>query len=105
MQLSVGAPDGVGRRVVGVFSQVEGEGEGEGVWTRHASGVLSADVPVVGEGLGVWPPVGAVAVEVGGVYERLAGVGLEYGPVFQGVRAAWRRGDEVFAEVALGEEQ
>ncbi|WP_438479029.1 type I polyketide synthase, partial [Streptomyces asiaticus] len=105
VQLSVGAPDGVGRRVVGVFSQVEGEGEGEGVWTRHASGVLSADVPVVGEGLGVWPPVGAVAVEVGGVYERLAGVGLEYGPVFQGVRAAWRRGDEVFAEVALGEEQ
>ncbi|WP_438494789.1 hypothetical protein, partial [Streptomyces asiaticus] len=64
MQLSVGAPDGVGRRVVGVFSQVEGEG----VWTRHASGVLSADVPVVGEGLGVWPPVGAVAVDVGGVY-------------------------------------
>ncbi|WP_344341099.1 SpnB-like Rossmann fold domain-containing protein, partial [Streptomyces rhizosphaericus] len=25
--------------------------------------------------------------------------------MFQGVRAAWRRGDEVFAEVALGEEQ
>nr|WP_262706335.1 type I polyketide synthase [Streptomyces sp. NEAU-383] len=42
---------------------------------------------------------------MGGVYERLAGVGLEYGPVFQGVRAAWRRGDEVFAEVALAEEQ
>ncbi|MEU8878359.1 SDR family NAD(P)-dependent oxidoreductase, partial [Streptomyces javensis] len=51
------------------------------------------------------PPVDAVAVDVGGVYERLAGVGLEYGPVFQGVRAAWRRGDEVFAEVALAEEQ
>ncbi|MGW7688323.1 SDR family NAD(P)-dependent oxidoreductase, partial [Streptomyces asiaticus] len=64
-----------------------------------------ADVPVVGDGLSVWPPVDAVAVDVGGVYERLAGVGLEYGPVFQGVRAAWRRGDEVFAEVALGEEQ
>nr|WP_325114272.1 SDR family NAD(P)-dependent oxidoreductase [Streptomyces sp. GMR22] len=105
VQVSVGAPDGVGRRVVGVFSQVEGEEEGEGVWTRHASGVLSADVPVVAEELSVWPPVDAVAVDVGGVYERLAGVGLEYGPVFQGVRAAWRRGDEVFAEVALGEEQ
>ncbi|WP_413105775.1 type I polyketide synthase [Streptomyces sp. Inha503] len=103
VQLSVGAPDGVGRRVVGVFSQVEGEGEG--VWRRHARGVLSADVPVVVDGLGVWPPVGAVSVDVGGVYERLAGVGLEYGPVFQGVRAAWRRGDEVFAEVALAEEQ
>ncbi|WP_344599137.1 polyketide synthase dehydratase domain-containing protein, partial [Streptomyces violaceusniger] len=105
VQLSVGAPDGVGRRVVGVFSQVEGEGEG--VWTRHATGVLSVGVPVVADEyeLSVWPPVGAVAVDVGGVYERLAGVGLEYGPVFQGVRAAWRRGGEVFAEVALAEEQ
>ncbi|WP_308125004.1 polyketide synthase dehydratase domain-containing protein, partial [Streptomyces sp. NEAU-YJ-81] len=46
-----------------------------------------------------------MAVDVGGVYERLAGVGLEYGPVFRGVRAAWRRGDEVFAEVALAEEE
>ncbi|MGQ4366284.1 SDR family NAD(P)-dependent oxidoreductase, partial [Streptomyces sp. SAS_272] len=27
----------------------------------------------------------------------------EYGPVFQGVGAVWRRGEEVFAEVALGE--
>ncbi|MFS7880252.1 type I polyketide synthase, partial [Streptomyces asiaticus] len=76
VQVSVGAPDGVGRRVVGVFSQVEGEEEGEGVWTRHASGVLSADVPVVAEELSVWPPADAVAVDVGGVYERLAGVGL-----------------------------
>ncbi|MFK0259693.1 SDR family NAD(P)-dependent oxidoreductase, partial [Streptomyces sp. NPDC090445] len=25
----------------------------------------------------------------------------EYGPVFQGVRAAWRRGEELFAEIAL----
>ena len=30
---------------------------------------------------------------------------LEYGPVFQGVQAAWRRGEEVFAEVSLAEEQ
>ena len=27
--------------------------------------------------------------------------GLEYGPAFQGLRGAWRRGEEVFAEVAL----
>ena len=31
--------------------------------------------------------------------------GLEYGPVFQGLRGVWRRGGEVFAEVALDEEQ
>ncbi|MYU20018.1 hypothetical protein GTZ78_57440, partial [Streptomyces sp. SID8361] len=69
-------------------------------WVRNATGVLSVGGRGVVEGLGVWPPVGGVAVDVGGVYERLAGVGLEYGPVFRGVRAAWRRGDEVFAEVA-----
>ncbi|HEX8074798.1 MAG TPA: SDR family NAD(P)-dependent oxidoreductase, partial [Thermoleophilaceae bacterium] len=28
-----------------------------------------------------------------------------YGPAFQGLRAAWRRGEEVFAEVALAEAQ
>ncbi|WP_434101097.1 type I polyketide synthase [Streptomyces malaysiensis] len=103
VQLSVGVPDGVGRRVVGVFSRLEGAEEEP--WVRNATGVLSVGGPGVVEGLGVWPPVGGVAVDVGGVYERLAGVGLEYGPVFRGVRAAWRRGDEVFAEVALAEEQ
>ncbi|WP_448330697.1 type I polyketide synthase [Streptomyces sp. DSM 41534] len=103
VQLSVGVPDGVGRRVVGVFSRLEGAEEEP--WVRNATGVLSVEGPGVVEGLGVWPPVGGVAVDVGGVYERLAGVGLEYGPVFRGVRAAWRRGDEVFAEVALAEEQ
>jgi acyl carrier protein len=48
-----------------------------------------------------WPPVGAVGVSVDGVYERLAGSGLVYGPVFQGLRAVWVRGEEVFAEVGL----
>ena len=36
-----------------------------------------------------------------GLYDRLAEAGLEYGPVFQGLRGVWRRGGEVFAEVAL----
>ena len=34
---------------------------------------------------------------------ELAEQGLEYGPVFQGLRGVWRRGGEVFVEVALGE--
>ena len=38
-----------------------------------------------------------------GLYEELAAAGLGYGPAFRGLRAAWRRGDEVFAEVALPE--
>jgi acyl carrier protein len=37
------------------------------------------------------------------VYAGLAAAGYAYGPSFQGLRAAWRRGDEVFADVALPE--
>ncbi|MDT0310199.1 SDR family NAD(P)-dependent oxidoreductase [Streptomyces sp. DSM 44917] len=51
----------------------------------------------------VWPPAGAEAVPLKGGYERLAALGFGYGPLFRGLRAAWRRGEELFAEVALPE--
>ncbi|MDW4903718.1 polyketide synthase dehydratase domain-containing protein, partial [Streptomyces californicus] len=54
-----------------------------------------------GEGLAEWPPAGAEPVETEGYYEGLAEAGFDYGPAFRGLRAAWRRGDEVYAEVAL----
>src|SRR5260370_1087343 len=44
---------------------------------------------------------GPVRVDLAGFYEEAAAAGSVYGPVFQGLRAAWRRGGEVFAEVAL----
>ena len=49
--------------------------------------------------------MGAEVVGIDGLYDTLADMGLEYGPVFQGLRAVWRRGDEVFAEVSLAEDQ
>jgi len=49
----------------------------------------------------VWPPAGATAVDLAGFHERLTEAGFAYGPAFRGLRAAWRHGDEVFAEVAL----
>ncbi|NEA50146.1 polyketide synthase dehydratase domain-containing protein, partial [Streptomyces sp. SID10815] len=70
-------------------------------WVRHASGQLGAEVAAAAAGLSVWPPEDAVAVDVSDLYEQLAERGYGYGPVFQGLRAVWRRGDEVFAEVAL----
>ncbi len=57
------------------------------------------------EPLDAWPPAGAEPIEVEDLYERLAEAGLEYGPAFQGPAAAWRAGEEVFAEVSLPEEQ
>ncbi|MGW7008790.1 type I polyketide synthase, partial [Streptomyces sp. NPDC054933] len=103
LQLVVEAADVSGRRVFGVHSRRRDALGGE-PWVRHATGVLAADVvPVVGD-LGVWPPRGAVAVAVDGLYGELAEAGLEYGPVFRGLRGVWRRGEELFAEVTLPEE-
>ncbi|MEU4541432.1 type I polyketide synthase, partial [Streptosporangium sp. NPDC023825] len=38
------------------------------------------------------------------LYERLAEIGLEYGPVFQGLARAWVRPGEVLAEIVLPEQ-
>nr|WTB10406.1 SDR family NAD(P)-dependent oxidoreductase [Streptomyces antimycoticus] len=97
VQVSVGGPGEGGRRSVSVFSCREGE------WVRHAVGVVGvADAEV--SAVEVWPPVGAERVGVEGVYGVLAERGYAYGPVFQGLREAWRRGDEVFVEAAVPEE-
>ncbi|MFD0428392.1 polyketide synthase dehydratase domain-containing protein [Streptomyces zhihengii] len=53
--------------------------------------------------LEMWPPRDAVAVGIDGFYDALADAGLGYGPVFQGVQAAWRDETGVYADVALPE--
>ncbi|MEV6977082.1 acyltransferase domain-containing protein, partial [Kitasatospora sp. NPDC093806] len=102
LQVLVAEPDAAGRRGVAIHARPEGAVEEP--WTRHASGVLAADGPVTGTDLTQWPPAGAEAVDLDGCYERLAGSGFAYGPAFQGLRAAWRLGDTVFAEVVLPEQ-
>ncbi|MCX4547587.1 type I polyketide synthase [Streptomyces sp. NBC_01500] len=115
IQVRVGEPDASGRRPVAVYSCSEdGDGDAPGPeggteWTRHASGFLTGtDRAAVPEpspqtpfDFTVWPPNGAEAVPVDGVYDGLAASGHGYGPAFQGLRALWRRGDETFAEVEL----
>ncbi|WP_280275902.1 type I polyketide synthase [Nocardia wallacei] len=93
-----------GGRRVEVFSRPEYT---EGPWTVHAQGVVDSDPgqPVeAGAGAaGTWPPIAADRVPVGDFYELCAERGYRYGPVFQGLKAVWRRGGEVFAEVVLPE--
>ncbi|GGR76760.1 hypothetical protein GCM10010269_14950 [Streptomyces humidus] len=104
VQVRVGAPDDEGRRGLGVFSRVA---EGTGAWTAHADGVL-APRPLDGPAAfaaSAWPPAGAEPVPVDDLYERFAGSGYGYGPAFHGLRAAWRLGDDVYAEVGLPEDQ
>ncbi|MER5891038.1 type I polyketide synthase, partial [Streptomyces sp. NPDC001941] len=104
VQVALGAADERGARTVEVYSQHEAADTA--AWTRHATGTLSApaDAPrATTTDFTAWPPPGAEAVEVAGFYAGLEERGYGYGPAFQGVRAVWRRGDEVFAEVALAE--
>ncbi|WP_158708989.1 type I polyketide synthase, partial [Streptomyces sp. NRRL S-920] len=101
LRVTVEAVDTLGRRPVAVFSRPEGS-EAE-PWTRHAAGFLAESAPEASFDLSVWPPQGAESIEVADLYENLSGTGLSYGPVFQGLRAAWRLDDAVYAEVALPE--
>ncbi|MGW4569340.1 polyketide synthase dehydratase domain-containing protein, partial [Streptomyces sp. NPDC004561] len=108
LQVRVGADDGSGRRPLTVHSRVDDgdayahEDDSERAWVRHASGSLAvAEGGPVDGSLTAWPPVGAEPVDADGFYDRLAGMALDYGPVFQGLRAAWRSGDDFFAEVEL----
>ncbi|MFD0444348.1 SDR family NAD(P)-dependent oxidoreductase [Streptomyces rhizosphaericus] len=66
---------------------------------------MASDATPPSFNLTAWPPAEAEKIEVEGLYEGLADSGFAYGPVFQGLTAAWRRGDEVFAEVSLPEDR
>ncbi|MFI0481359.1 SDR family NAD(P)-dependent oxidoreductase, partial [Actinomadura sp. 9N215] len=97
VRVTVDAADDGGRRDVRVHSRRE---DGD-AWACHAEGVLAPRMPEPGPEPGQWPPPGARPLPVDGLYERAAGAGYAYGPAFQGVRAAWRDGDDLFAEVVL----
>jgi acyl transferase domain-containing protein/acyl carrier protein len=93
-------------REVSIHSRLEGSAEEEpGEWVLHAQGLLLEGAPEPLEPLGAWPPEGAEPIELDSLYERLAEAGLEYGPAFQGLSAAWSLGEEIYAEVSLAEEQ
>ncbi|MFI9273487.1 SDR family NAD(P)-dependent oxidoreductase [Kitasatospora sp. NPDC052896] len=114
IQLAVGEADATGSRGFTLHSRPEPEDAAGGAalttehaWTRHATGILApaaTDHPAEALGLDSWPPAGATPVETEGLYEYLAEAGFGYGPVFQGLRAAWQSGDEIFADVRLPEQ-
>jgi acyl transferase domain-containing protein/NADP-dependent 3-hydroxy acid dehydrogenase YdfG/acyl carrier protein len=103
VQVAVDGPDERGHRSVAIYSRPDQAGDPAGrAWTRHASGRLAPD-GVPGEAV-AWPPRGADPIDLDQAYSRLAEAGLEYGPAFQCLRAAWRQGEELYAEVELPEE-
>jgi polyene macrolide polyketide synthase len=115
VQLSISGSDEAGARSIGIYSRPLGEESHEGEWIRHASGTLGASEQADGEDRSLdgelrrladssWPPAGAEELDTESLYERLAEVGYNYGPTFQGLRAAWRVGEELYGEVVLGSE-
>ncbi|WP_024804897.1 type I polyketide synthase [Nocardia sp. BMG51109] len=70
-------------------------------WRRHASAILSAE-PVAAQRGTSEPPADAEEIDITGLYARLAGNGLGYGPRFQRLRAAWRHGDDIYARIDPG---
>ncbi|WP_413106119.1 type I polyketide synthase [Streptomyces sp. Inha503] len=109
IQLIVGEPDESGARSLNLYSRPE-DAQPDGPWTRHATGLLTRDPSTTAPesaaaDFAVWPPAEAKPIDVADLYDQFIDVGFAYGPAFQGLRAAWRRGDEIFAEVDLPETQ
>ncbi|WP_276024970.1 type I polyketide synthase, partial [Umezawaea endophytica] len=97
VQVRVAASDDRGQRRIGIFARLVDDAE----WTQHAAGVLGSGEPDEAFDTETWPPAGARPVGLDGFYERLLDSGFDYGPVFQGLRSVWARGEEYFAEVRL----
>ncbi|NUP40301.1 MAG: SDR family NAD(P)-dependent oxidoreductase, partial [Streptomyces sp.] len=106
LQLVVSAPGQDGSRAFTVHARAHGDsgGAADRPWTRHASGTLTTGARPDDFDFTQWPPADAEPLSLDGLYTGLAEAGYGYGPAFRGLKAAWRRGDEVFAEAALPEE-
>ncbi|MGW5436708.1 type I polyketide synthase [Nocardia asteroides] len=103
LQVLVQAPDGSGRRQFEFYFRTAPDED----WVHNATGALAAhwdgDSALLARlQAEPWPPADADTIDAAGLPARIAqDAGLEYGPAFLGVRAAWQRGDTVFSEIAL----
>ncbi|GAA0426287.1 hypothetical protein GCM10010357_54790 [Streptomyces luteireticuli] len=104
LQVQVGAAGEDGARPLDVYAALRGP-DGTPEWTHHASAVLTEDAPEHDENSplrgATWPPADAVRLDATGHYDAMAGLGLDYGPAFQGLSDVWRLGDEILAQVTL----
>ncbi|MHB1859845.1 MAG: SDR family NAD(P)-dependent oxidoreductase, partial [Solirubrobacteraceae bacterium] len=122
LQVAVARSERVGAVTVAIHSRPErgerdrggerGGGDDPLEWTCHASGTLLVEsvsrAGAVADGfewLGQWPPAQAQPLDLELLDDRLVSSGLEYGRSFQGLSAAWRDGEDLFAEVVLDERE
>ncbi|HEX9336290.1 MAG TPA: acyltransferase domain-containing protein, partial [Pseudonocardiaceae bacterium] len=82
IQVTVSPAGEDGRREVAIYSRPDTDDHDEPRETTcHARGVLRAEADPVVQWPVTWPPEGAGPVSVESLYDRLAGIGLEYGPL------------------------
>ncbi|WP_416972971.1 SDR family NAD(P)-dependent oxidoreductase [Streptomyces sp. 4F14] len=98
LQLTLAAPDSDGHRTLAVHARTDD------TWHRHATGTLSTNTDTQPPTSTTWPPTDATPVDVDALYARLDEQGYAYGPAFRAVHAAWRHGDDLYADVQLAEE-
>ncbi|MGC4750699.1 type I polyketide synthase, partial [Micromonospora sp. DT201] len=102
LQITLAEPDQYGHRAVAVYARPQTrDGDEQSTVICHARGVLAPEAQPFVEWLTEWPPAGAEPVAVDTFYKRLAEVGHDYGPLFQGLRAAWHDDTHLYTEVAL----
>ncbi|MGW2900207.1 SDR family NAD(P)-dependent oxidoreductase, partial [Streptomyces sp. NPDC001212] len=90
LQVLVGAPDGTGRRTLAVHTRADGDGA---PWIERATATLT-DAPAAPAATDtVWPPADATPVDD---LPEPTGAAV--------LRAAWRRGGDLFAEVEITEQ-
>ncbi|UYQ66233.1 type I polyketide synthase [Streptomyces peucetius] len=101
VQVTVGPAGEDGRREVAIYTRPETGEDDEQDATCHARGLLAPEAEPIAPWPAEWPPADAEQLPVDTLYAKLADLGYDYGPLFHGMRAAWRDGDHTYAEVEL----
>ncbi|MEU3619134.1 thioester reductase domain-containing protein, partial [Streptomyces sp. NPDC006872] len=103
VQVTLGAPGEDGSRRIAVGSRPD-RADPDASWEVHATGLLTEPTPPPAVLLDAWPPPDATPAPLDDFYQRLEEKGYSHGPAFQGLRAMWQRGEDLFAEVRLPED-
>ncbi|WP_043262605.1 polyketide synthase dehydratase domain-containing protein, partial [Streptomyces sp. CT34] len=99
LQVLVGAVEESGTRTLTVHSH-PASGSDPVEWTEHLTGVLA---PESGTAPKKWEARPGSTTSMDGLYERLADFGLDYGPLFRGLRSVARDGRTVVGRVEMDE--
>ena len=110
LHVTAGPAAADGHRPLAIHTRPAGTDTGQDqLWTCHATGVATPapdhdhdwDHDWDWDWASTWPPPSAQPTALDGFYEQLAGTGLDYGPAFQGLTAAWQHNGHRYAEVTL----